>query len=195
MSPTIDDDAAVARRFAAGEPDAVREVYRRYRGRLAAVARSLLSDPNVIDDVVQQTFMQAWRASASFDAERSLSAWLYAICRRVCIDEYRRSIRTPEPTATGEHNDGVDLGPSIERTWTVWEIRQAIDRLPAEEREVVRLASLEGHSLVEIALRQGVPIGTVKSRAFRAHRRLAAALDHLAPSGPRRSTPVLSCAS
>jgi RNA polymerase sigma-70 factor (ECF subfamily) len=154
-------------------------VYRSYAGRLAAVARSMLSDPAVIDDVVQQTLLQAWRASATLDADRCLSAWLYAICRRVCIDEYRRSTRVPTPGASNATLDGIVDGPSLERAWTAWEVRCAIDDLAADERTIVRLAHLEGWSLPEIAAHLGLPVGTVKSRSFPAHRRLAAALAHL----------------
>jgi RNA polymerase sigma-70 factor (ECF subfamily) len=59
-----------------------------------------------------------------------------------------------------------------------------VDELPVDEREVVRLASLEGWSLPEIADHLGLPLGTVKSRSFRAHRRLAAALAHLRADEP-----------
>jgi RNA polymerase sigma-70 factor (ECF subfamily) len=179
MDTTTADERDLAGRFRAGDADAVREVYRRYAGRLAAVARSMLADAAVIDDVVQQTLLQAWRASATLDADRCLSAWLYAICRRVCIDEYRRSTRVPTPGASAGTLDGVVDGPSLERAWTAWEVRRAIDELPADERTIVRLASLDGWSLPEIASHLGVALGTVKSRSFRAHRRLAVALAHL----------------
>jgi RNA polymerase sigma-70 factor (ECF subfamily) len=178
MDATTDSaEKNLARRFRDGDADAVREVYRRYAGRLAAVARSMLSDPAVIDDVVQQTLLQAWRASCRFDADRSLSAWLYAICRRVCIDEYRRSARLADPAS--ESLEAVVDGPSLERAWTAWEVRRAIDELPPDERTIVRLAHLDGWSLPQIAARLGLPVGTVKSRSYRAYRRLAGALRHL----------------
>jgi RNA polymerase sigma factor (sigma-70 family) len=176
---TTDDERALALRFRTGDADAVREVYRRYAGRLHTVCRSLLGDPALVDDAVQQTFLQAWRAANRFDASRPLSAWLYAIARRVCIDEYRKASRAPAVAREDDEIDGVVDGPSLERAWTVWEVRRAIDDLPTDERDVVRLASLEGWSLPEIADHLGLPLGTVKSRSFRAHRRLAAALAHL----------------
>ncbi len=185
MDATTDaDERALARRFRSGDADAVREVYRRYAGRLAAVARSKLSDPAVVDDIVQQTLLQAWRAAGTFDADRPLSTWLYAICRRVCIDEHRRSTRAPAVAAVDGTIDTAVDGPSLEREWTVWEVRRAIDELPTDEREVVRLASQEDWSLPEIAAHLGLPLGTVKSRSFRAHRRLARALAHLRAAPP-----------
>jgi RNA polymerase sigma-70 factor (ECF subfamily) len=133
---------------------------------------------------VQQTFLQAWRAAGRFDTTRPQSAWLYAIARRVCIDEYRKASRAPAVARDDDTIDGVVEGPSLDRAWTVWEVRRAIDELPADERLVVRLASLEGWSLPEIADHLGLPLGTVKSRSFRAHRRLAAALAHLRADEP-----------
>ena len=178
---TTDDERALSLRFRTGDADAVREVYRRYAGRVNALCRSMLSDPALVDDAMQQTFLQAWRAASRFDASRPLSAWLYAIARRVCIDEYRKASRAPSVARTDNEIDGVVEGPSLDQAWTVWEVRRAIDELPPDEREVVRLASLEGWSLPEIATHLGVPLGTIKSRSFRAHRRLAAALAHVAP--------------
>ena len=116
----------------------------------------------------------------------------------MCIDEYRKVSRAPMVATHDGQIDGVVEGPSLDRAWTVWEVRQAVDELPDDERTVVRLASLEGWSLPEIAEELGLPLGTVKSRSFRAHRRLAAALAHMrtaatdrepapAPSAPRKT--------
>jgi hypothetical protein len=67
----------------------------------------------------------------------------------------------------------------MDQGYDAWAVRQAIDDLPEDERAVVRLQHVEGLSHVEIAEQLAVPVGTVKSRSFRAHRRLAAALGHL----------------
>jgi RNA polymerase sigma-70 factor (ECF subfamily) len=181
---TTDDERALALRFRTGDPDAVREIYRRYTGPLHALCRSMLGDPALVDDAVQQTFLQAWRAASRFDVDRALSTWLYAIARRVCIDEYRKASRAPSVAHEDGEIDGVVDGPCLDRAWTAWEVRRAVDELPPDERHVVRLASLEGWSLPEIAEHLGLPLGTVKSRSFRAHRRLAGALHHLRVSLP-----------
>jgi RNA polymerase sigma-70 factor (ECF subfamily) len=73
----------------------------------------------------------------------------------------------------------VELPASVERSYEVAEVRAAIDTLPDDEREVVRLQHLEELTHAEVADRLGVPVGTVKSRSFRAHRHLAARLGHL----------------
>jgi DNA-directed RNA polymerase specialized sigma24 family protein len=85
----------------------------------------------------------------------------------------------------------VDIEPelvaepfSVDRLWEVWEVRRAVDALPAAEADVVRLAHYYQFTQSEIAARLGVPLGTVKSRSLRAHRRLAASLQHLLDGEP-----------
>jgi RNA polymerase sigma-70 factor (ECF subfamily) len=170
-------------RFRDGDADAIREVYRLYSGRVYALCRSMLADNEQARDAVQQTFLQAWRAADRFEPDRPLSTWLNMICRRVCIDSYRRDRRALDAlTLTGTLTEISTDGPSIERTWTAWEVRRAVDQLPDPLREIVRLSHLEGWSLAQIADRLDVPIGTVKSRSHRAHRRLVDSLAYLTQS-------------
>jgi RNA polymerase sigma-70 factor (ECF subfamily) len=180
--------ATLVEDFRAGDPDAVRAVYRRYAGAVHTVARSVVGgDDELCADVVQQTFTKAWRAARRFDGDRDLAPWLYAIARRTAIDALRAERR---PTR-GDHAPETDVGVvtlSFEQTWEAHEVRTALDALPPDERDVVRLAHVEGLSHVEVAERLGVPVGTVKSRMHRAHRRLAAALSHLMPE-PRSPSP------
>lgn len=167
-------------RFRAGDEAAVREVHQRYGGAVRTVARSMLSDPELVAEVVQQTFIKAWRGAADFDQDRELAPWLYAIARRTTIDVIRREKRvTLASTDTQNEADLSVASISFDRVWEVWEVRRAVDDLPAGEREVVRLCNLEGFTHDEVAEQLGIPIGTVKSRSGRAYKRLAAALRHL----------------
>ncbi len=163
-------------RFRAGDEVAVREIHQRYAGAVRTVARSMMSDPELIADVVQQTFIKAWRAASSFDQDRELAPWLYSIARRTTIDVLRREGKA---TASLRDEEVAVSTISFERTWEIWEVRQAIDDLPAIEREVVRLSHLVGLTHEEVAEKLGIPVGTVKSRSARAHKRLAVALKHL----------------
>jgi RNA polymerase sigma-70 factor (ECF subfamily) len=181
MSATV-DDVDLGRRWRDGDPDAVRAVYRRYAGSMLVLARSNLSDPHLAQDAVQQAFLQAWRAAAHYDTSRPLSTWLYAITRRVCIDLYRRDRRRPLVTDDGDAPERAaadEAADHVERAWEAWEVRAAVDDLRPHERDVIRLAYFEGLSLPEVADRLGMPLGTVKSRSFRAYRRLASHLEHL----------------
>ncbi|MEE8600526.1 RNA polymerase sigma factor [Euzebya tangerina] len=165
--------------FASGDPDAVRAVVRQYSRPIQTVARSIVGGDNeLVADVVQQTFVKAWKNASSFDPGRDLAPWLYAIARRTAIDALRSERR---PTQGG-HDPETDLAvdpPSFERTWNTFQLRQALDRLPDDEREAVRLTHLEGLTQPEAAERLGVPVGTVKSRSHRAMTRLRTALAHL----------------
>jgi len=172
------DDAVLVAGFAAGDEHAVRAVYERYAGPILTVAMSTLGKRDLAEEAVQTTMLKAWRAAGSLDTSRPLAPWLYAIARRVAIDIYRRERRTAIPTDIGD--DDIAVVPlSFERTWEAWEVRTAIAALPAEEREVVRLTHLVGMTHTETAEELGVPVGTVKSRSARAHRRLASLLGHV----------------
>ena len=171
------DDAELNARFRLGDEAAVRAVYARYGGAMFAVAMSTLGNRDLAAECVQQAFVKAWRAAQSFDPERELRPWLATITRRVAIDIYRREARTRSQTLADA--DDVVMPIAFERTWEAFEVRAALDQLPADEREVVRLAHFEGMTHSEIATALGVPIGTVKSRSSRAHRRLASLLAHL----------------
>jgi len=165
--------------FRRGDEDAVRAVYRRHAGAVMTVAMSVLRNRELAAEAVQQTFFKAWKASSSYDPGREIAPWLYQIARRVAIDIYRKERR---PTQSG-HEQEVDVGvtePGIEQSWEAWEVRSALDELSEEERDVVRLSHFEGLTHEEIGRRLGVPVGTVKSRSHRAHRRLAHLLRHLA---------------
>jgi RNA polymerase sigma-70 factor (ECF subfamily) len=164
-------------RFRAGDPDAVRVVYRAYGAYVHAVAFRALGSRELAEEATQQTFVKAWRAAGTFDSARELGPWLATIARRTAIDLHRREAR--RPTEPLDESALRAVPDSSEEVFEVWTVRDAIDELPPVEQEVVRLQHLESLTQAEIADRLGVPVGTIKSRSFRAHRRLAARLGHL----------------
>lgn len=175
------DDGTVAG-FRAGDPDAVRAVYREYGGLVFAVAHRVLGDRALAEDAAQQAFVQAWRAAHTFDAARDLAPWLATIARRAAIDVHRReAVRAHRSIdEVGAHDPGaLAVADGADRVFEVWAVRSAIDDLPREERDVVRLQHLDGLTHSQIADRLGIPVGTVKSRSNRAHRRLAGRLGYL----------------
>ena len=192
-------DAEMAAEFAAGSADAVRAVYQAYGRLVYSVAFKVLGDANLAEDATQQAFLQAWRAAPAYDPARALGPWLATIARRAAIDVYRRS-RRHETHSDLESAEAtlVSHPPSLDQLYERWEVRRAVDSLPAEDREVVRLQHFAGMSHSEIAERLHIPLGTVKSRTFRAHRRLVNLLAHLrggdaaagaTTSGPERGEP------
>jgi RNA polymerase sigma-70 factor (ECF subfamily) len=171
--------ADLAIRFAARDERALTEAFDEFAGPMMAVAARLLADRRLAEEAVQQAFVQAWRAADRYDPGRPLGPWLFTIVRRAAVDAWRR-----EQRHQGRAIDDVaprDLPsiapPSLEQASDAWEVRQALDTLPAAEREVVRLAHLDQLTQAEIAARLGIPLGTVKSRMHSAYRRLRAALS------------------
>ncbi len=160
----------------------MREAYRSHGRLVYAVAFKVLGDRGLAEEAAQQTFVKAWRAAQSFDEQRELGPWLAAIARRVAIDLYRReAVRPADPLESVAPGDpGLISSPqSADAIYDVWEVREAVAQLAPDEQEIVRMQHLEGFTHAQIAERLGIAVGTVKSRSFRAHKRLAAMLGHL----------------
>jgi RNA polymerase sigma-70 factor (ECF subfamily) len=174
-------DPALLDAFRRGDDEGVRAVYARFSGPVYTVAQAILRDHDLATEAVQETFVRAWRSAAKYDPCRELAPWLYVIARRVSIDLYRS--RRRHSAGPPEYDAIVALPPELDTIWEAYQVRAAVDRLPAEERIVVRLGHFEQLSHAEIAARLGVPIGTVKSRSHRAHRRLAEWLEPLCRVG------------
>lgn len=176
-------DAQLAADFATGNPDTVRSVYERYGRLVYAVAYKVLGDTGLAEDATQQAFIQAWRAAERFDPSRAFAPWLVTIARRTAIDVYRQTRRTREYAELDPADpDLVSSQPSAERHYEMWEVRRAVDSLPADEAKLIKMQHFAGMTHTEIAAELDLPVGTVKSRTFRAHRRLVGLLGHLRTS-------------
>src|SRR5690554_925357 len=117
-------------RFRRGDHEAVRELYDLYSRPVFAIALRSLGDRVLAEEVVQQTFVNAWRAASRFDPDLDPAPWLYAIARRVAVDVYRRERRHRE--GRREETDMAVLPPSFEGLWEVWEVQ--IGRASCRER-------------------------------------------------------------
>jgi RNA polymerase sigma factor (sigma-70 family) len=182
VTTVVMGDAQLAADFATGDPETVRAVYATYGRLVYSVAYKVLGDAGLAEDAAQQTFVQAWRSCDRFDPQRAFGPWLATIARRVAIDVYRAGRRhqtsgTLESAAAAAQL--VTPPPSAEQIYAVWEVRRAVDSLPADEQQLVRLQHFAGLTHTEIAQQLDLPVGTVKSRTHRAHRRLAGLLEHL----------------
>ena len=168
-------DRDILERFRSGEEGAVKAVYEEFSGPVFAISMSILRDRGLAADATQQTFVKAWKAASTYDIDRELGPWLYAIARRTAIDIYRKESRS----VASEDVDVQALPPSLDLIWEMFEVRRALEKLSDEERQVVKLSHFEGLTHAEIAEHMGIPLGTVKSRSHRAHRRLLELLQHL----------------
>lgn len=156
------------------------ELFRHFAPRVRAYLLRGGGDAGQVDDVVQDTFATVWRKAGHYDRRRaSAAAWIFAIARNRRIDVYRRE-RRPEfdPRDPAFQPDPL---PDGERALTAVQraeaVRTALDELSEEQREVLRLAFYEGETYAAIAVRLGIPLGTVKSRARLAFGHMRAALE------------------
>ena len=175
------DDTRLAGRFATGDEDGFAEVYTTFRGPVFGMAVTMLTDPGLAEEAVQQAFIGLWRGRERYDPARDLAAWVFGVARKAAIDVYRRERRKPVPA---DQTEVAVETLSAERLWEAWQVRRAVEGLPADEAAVVRLAHYYQMTHSEIAAHLGVPMGTVKSRSHRAHRKLAEALGHLVDDKP-----------
>ena len=141
------------------------------------LARWLVRDPVEAEDLVQETYLRAVRAAHQFQPGTNLRAWLFQILRNTFFTQYKRKGREPE-TLDPEVLDGMAHSSgmvSVENRMAGpadgtagLDLTAALKRLPEEYRSVVLLADLEDFSMGEIATILDCPVGTVKSRLFRA---------------------------
>jgi RNA polymerase sigma factor (sigma-70 family) len=142
------------------------------------LARWLTRDDRDADDVVQEAYLRAYQFFDGFHGDNS-RAWLLTIVRHTCYTWLRKN-RAPESMAFDEELDCVESADNTEdllqQSADRQVLRQALEELPVEFREVIVLRELEDLSYKEIAGIVGVPLGTVMSRLARARHRLQASL-------------------
>jgi RNA polymerase sigma-70 factor, ECF subfamily len=158
---------------------------------LYGAAMRLTRNPSDAEDLVQETFLKAYRAYDTFESGTNLKAWLYRILTNTFINNYRRDTRRPQETDLGDLEDvylfrrmnrDTSTGSTSSAEQQLLEglvesdIKEAIESLPETFRMVVLLADLEGFSYKEIAEILDIPIGTVMSRLHRGRKALQRAL-------------------
>jgi RNA polymerase sigma-70 factor (ECF subfamily) len=180
--PSEDDGAGaeLVRRIRAGDRDAVDELYGRYGRRAYSLARRILLDDLLAEDVVQEVFLSVWRNPAAFDGSRAtVSSWLMAMVHHKAVDAVRREqsqrrrrdqveddLLLREPTAARDVEDQAWSSLVAEQ------VRAALGDLPPAQREALALAYYAGYTQREVAALTGVPLGTVKTRMLSGMRRL-----------------------
>ncbi len=140
--------------------------------RLRRYARALSGDPALADDLVQDTLVRALTRRHLWMSTRGIRPWLFTIMHNVYVNAVVRRARVAERSAGPEELGQVPSAERAESDLQLRELDRALATLPAEQREALLLASLEGLSYREIAKVAAVPIGTVMSRVSRARERL-----------------------
>lgn len=145
---------------------------------LRRFSRALVGDAALADDLVQDCVERALTKSHLYDPARPLRAWLYAVLRNLFISGLRRDGRSNVVKTVEDLADGEDaVAPVQEDRLSARYVAEALDRLPAQQREVIVLVGLEEMSYRDVAEITGVPIGTVMSRLSRGRESLRQILE------------------
>jgi RNA polymerase sigma-70 factor (ECF subfamily) len=178
---TVDPaDAILAARLVAGDEDALSEVFDRYAAVVLAAARRVVANGSAAEDVVQDVFVALWQHPDRYDADRgSLRTFLTTLAHHRGVDLVRSELRRigrerlsarliPEQRVSCDDADAHIVAELV---------RDAVNLLPGEQRQVVELAYFKGLSYRDVAATAGIPEGTAKSRLRLALAKLEATLD------------------
>jgi RNA polymerase sigma-70 factor (ECF subfamily) len=184
------DDRALIARVTEGDGAALEALYGRYGSACYGLARRILSDEQLAQDVVQEVFLTVWRDAHRFDGSRGgFSSWLLSMTHHKSVDAVRREenhrkrrsaaeILDDRPSDHPQVDDEVWSGIRRER------VRTALQTLPEAQREALVLAYFGGYTQREIAGLTSTPLGTVKTRMLMGMRRLKDGLDGVQTTAP-----------
>lgn len=157
-----------------------------YEKNVYNIALRMVGDPEDAADMTQETFIKAYRALSSFRGDSKFSSWLYRIASNVCLDFLRSRSRHPQVSlSTVDEDDRAtfelpDMRQNPEeqlmKKLSMEAVRRGLEQLPEQQRQILVLRELGGLSYAELAQTLGLEEGTVKSRIFRARKRLCALL-------------------
>jgi RNA polymerase sigma-70 factor, ECF subfamily len=173
----VDDDSTdveLLAAVAAGSSDALGVLYRRHAAWLTLRLTRRCADPTIVDEVLQDTFVAAWKGAGRFTGEGQVAAWLWGIAIRRLVDAFRK-----RPAATcvlDDRSGGREAVESAEDRVLLGvehgDLAGALSRLSPELRSVMQATALDGLTNREAGQLLGLPTGTVKTRMMRARRAL-----------------------
>ena len=178
-------DLELVRRVVAGERDAIDDLYQRFRRPAFALARRVLGDDVLAEDVLQDVFLGIWREPGAFDGARgSVASWVLTMVHHKAVDAVRReeshrrrAARAEEDLALDAPTRTGDVADDAEERVEAGRVRDALRALPDPQREALTLAYYGGYTQREVAALTGTPLGTVKTRMLVGMRRLKVTLD------------------
>lgn len=182
---TREEERALLQRAQRGDGAAFEEIVRANEAAVYHLALRRLGSREDAEDAAQEVFLKAYTSLQSFRGESKLSVWLYRITNNVCIDALRRRKETVSLSVEDADGEAAELevpderfDPAIlaERSDLREQVGKALEMLPPDAREILLLRELGGQSYDEIAAALELDLGTVKSRIFRARKKLCALL-------------------
>jgi RNA polymerase sigma-70 factor (ECF subfamily) len=202
-TPRLAEEAAWVARTLSGDPRGYEALMQRYHGPLRRLLQTMLHNADDTDDLLQETFVRAFRFLHRFDPARPFGPWLMRIGANLARNQLRRRAmraEVPLEATAGEGEESyegswfADFGTlaEVERRRLVDRVRQAMESLSEELRAVLEMRIMAEMSYKEIAEALGIPIGTVMSRLNRARGQIQTALADLArpAQGERRPSPA-----
>ncbi len=158
------------------DEDVVASIYREHGPALRRFVLSASRDPQLAEDVVQETVLRVWQHAPEING--SLRSYLYRTARNIMIDNYRRAQRRPE-TLENSLTDHVQVMEKVDELLIRVLIEEALLRLSKEHRDVLVALHYRRFTVNEAAVQLNIPSGTVKSRAYYAVRALRTILDEM----------------
>lgn len=162
------DDAALMARLAAGDASAIGDLYDGYGRQVYALAFRMLEDAAAAEDITQEVFVKVWRSATRYDPERgSAATWILHLAYTATADLLRARRRASPcryEACPDERDLLADTAADAETTVMGAQVRGALMRLPAEQRQAVEMAYYGAMTQTEIAQLLAIPLGTVKSR-------------------------------
>jgi RNA polymerase sigma factor (sigma-70 family) len=182
-------DLELHRRLRQGDRDAFTELYRRYGSAAYGLALRIAVQEALAQEVVQDSFLALWRAPEAFDPSRgSFRSFFLSLVHHRAVDAVRREERLRSRSERAQNLEpvhGEDVAEDVVDAAYLGvrrkEVREALDVLPPEQRQVIELAYFGGHTQTRIAETLGIPVGTVKTRTLAAMRKLRRALSERDP--------------
>lgn len=190
MSPDLTNasDSALVVAIGRWRQDALAEAYRRHGGAVLALASRVLGNRSQAEEILQEIFLRLWDKPDRFDPERgSLRSFLLADCHGRAVDAVRSdsSRRAREDRQNAERAEAsYDLEREVWDAVVADRVKEALDGLPAAERDAITLAYFGGNTYREVAAMLGEPEGTVKTRIRSGLRRLRADLSEAGVGEP-----------
>lgn len=184
---TKEEELAVIRKVQDGDVNAFEDLVSAYEKKVYNLALRMTGNPQDAEDMAQESFLKAYSSLPSFRGDSRFSVWLYRIVSNVCLDYLRKKNKRGTVSLSVEDDDGEDTqldlpdtsqSPEevLEKKLTRDAVRRGLDSLPPDARQILLLREIEGLSYEEIGEVLGLESGTVKSRIFRARKKLAAFL-------------------
>jgi RNA polymerase sigma-70 factor (ECF subfamily) len=182
--PSVSPEVALVRRAQRGEQEAFREIVERYQGKVFSIIHGILRNRNDAEDIAQQVFTKIYFSLGKFDFRSALVTWIYKITVNECYDYLRKQkvrkltfesdlseddLRRIDNTEDVRRNPAADVDRQTELREIVVRL---LDRLSAEERQLLILKEVEGYPVEELAHMLSMNENTVKVKLFRARQKL-----------------------